>query len=186
MLVNITPMTKPEYSFVLLGQAGWSFGVFNLTTSISMLCAYVIIMSVVTRIGKWFKYNIILTGAQIFYALYLLVSCTVIFSNKFDEGVYSVIFTLSNTLWMLSKSLTFITIVGRISKFLPKGFESTGVTLTVACFNLSSSIGQYLGSLIIQMYHVRDGYYERLEGPQMIAFGLSILVIAVCPLFLPS
>ena len=185
LIINISPWTKPEYSFVLLGQGGWSFGVFNLTTSISMLCAYVIIMSVVTRIGKWFKYNIILTAAQILFSMYLVATCSVIFSDKFGEGEYAVFYTIANCSWALSKSLTFVMIIGRISKFLPQGFESTGVTIVVACSNFTISVGQYLGSILLQYYEVRAGYYERLEGPQVVVLGLSILVVAACPLFLP-
>ena len=180
------PMPKAEYSFVLLGQAGWSFNLYNITSFIGQVAGFGIVMAGVTSIGKWFKYNIIIAGSLILFALYMLVSCSVIFSGNFGQTEYATIFTVSNCMWNLCISLMFITITGRISKFLPEGFESTGVTIIISCFNFSQTIGQYLGSVILQYYKVDDGYYSRLEGPQLIGFGLSILIIFACPLFLPS
>ena len=180
------PMPKAEYTFVLLGQAGWSFNLYNITSFIGQVAGYGIVMAGVTRIGGWFRYNIIIAGCLIMFAFYMLISCTVIFSADFGKTEYATIFTVTTCMWNVCISLMFITIAGRISKFFPEGFESTGVTIIMSCFNFSKTFGQYLASLILQYYRVDAGYYDRLEGPQLIGFGLSILAVLTCPLFLQS
>ena len=180
------PMPSAEYSFVLLGKAGWSFNLYNITSFIGQVGGFAIVMAGVSSIGKWFKYNITIVICLIMFAFYMLLSSTVIFSDKFGQLEYASIYTFCFCLNNLCISLMFNVIVGRISQFLPEGFESTGVTIIISCFNFSQTFGQYLGSMILQSYKVDDGYYDRLEGPQLIGLGFSILAVLACPLFVPN
>ena len=186
MLLNITPNIRPEYNFVLLSQPGWSFSLFNLSSSTGQLAEFILMMLLISKIGTWFKYNIIIAASQIGFTLYVLISFSVTFSDHFDKDTYATIFGFCNCLWVVSTAFVYFSVVGRISKFLPEGFESTGVTLTVAFYNFSFSFGQYLGSLLLQYYNVKGGYYERIKVPQLIVYRLEIMIVAACPLFLPS
>ena len=186
VLFNLLPLPQADYPFVLLGRGGWSFNLFNLTNFIGQISTNALLLVGVTRIGKWFKYNIILAANLSMYAASFLLCTTVIYSDQFGETEYAVIYTIAQCLYNFSKNLVFITIVGRISKFLPEGFESTGVTILISSNNICLTTGQYLGSEILGYYNVKAGYYNRLEGPQTIALLSTTLLTAICPILLPS
>ena len=186
LLFNCIPCPRPDYAFVLIGQSNWSFDLFNITGFFSALICNIIVLSGIAKIGQYVKYNIILVGSLIAFSIYLLISSSVIFADRFDKTEYAVFYTLIDCLWNISIKMFYITLTGRISKFLPEGFESTGVTLVIAFFNLSQTAGQLLASEILSYYKVTAGYYGRLESPQMIALGSNIVLNFICQLFLPS
>ena len=184
--IQLHPLPRPDYAFVLLGESNWSFDLFNLTGFFSALICNIIVLSGIAKIGQYIKYSFILAGSLIAFSIYLLISSSVIFADRFDKTEYAIFYTLIDCLWNISIKMFYITVTGRISKFLPEGFESTGVTLIIACFNLSQTAGQLLASEILLHYNVKAGYYGRLEFPQLIALGSNIVLNFICPIFLPS
>ena len=186
LIFSLIPVLRQEYSFVLLNRAGWTFDTFYLVKFFSILLSNLAVLSGVSKIGKYLKYNIILAGCIILLCFYQLVSSSVIFCERFNQSEFAVIYTLIDFTWIMSIKMFYITVTGRISKFLPEGFESTGVTFIISCFNFTQTFGQYLSSVILQSYDVKAGYYGRLESPQLVGIGLGILLNFICPLFLPS
>ena len=186
LLFNLMPVPLADYPFVLLGRGGWSFDLFNFSNFIGQVSTNALLLIGVTKIGQWLKYNIILSANLALYAASFFICTTVIYSDKFDQTEYAVIYTGAQCLYNLSRNLIYITIIGRISKYLPEGFESTGMTLLIASYNISLTSGQYIASEILSYYNVKAGYYDRLEGPQVIALISTTLLTAVCPIFLPS
>ena len=184
-LFNLLPLPQADYAFVLLGRGGWSFNLFNFTNFIGLITTNALLLVGVTRIGKWLKYNIIIAITLALFAASVLMSTTVIYSDKFDQIEFSVFYIVALFFYNVGKNLVYITIVGRISKYLPEGFESTGVTILIACNNLSFTGGQYLGSEILAYYDVKAGYYDRLKGPQVIGLSSCILLTAISPILLP-
>ena len=95
--------------------------------------------------------------------------------------IYGIIFILN----VGALNMVFVPVVGRISKYLPEGFESTGVTLVVA----ANKVGLFFictmsTSYLLAAYKVDAGYFERLEQPQMICNWIYFADILIAPLFL--
>ena len=66
---------------------------------------------------------------------------------------------------------------------MPVGFESTGVTMLVAIMNVANLGSGLLASVILEVYNVGDGYYERAYTPFKIVCWISLGVNVICPLF---
>jgi hypothetical protein len=61
----------------------------------------------------------------------------------------------------LSSDFFLLPLIGRISKYLPEGFESTGVVVIIASLNFSGTTSAKLGSNQQADYMIKDGYYDR-------------------------
>jgi hypothetical protein len=79
-----------------------------------------------------------------------------------------------------------IPVIGRISPFLPDGFEATGITLVVSSLNLTYTLSNLLDAYEIEYFKLDDGYYMRTTLPLLINFGFCAFFVLVCPLFLKN
>jgi hypothetical protein len=75
-------------------------------------------------------------------------------------------------------------VVGRISKYLPEGFESTGVVVVVSLLNFAYTACGKLGSSQQHSFHVRSGYYERGMNLFLLDFAIMTGMIMIAPVFL--
>ena len=181
---NTLPQTQPEYAFILLSKGGWSFSTFNLTSFIGTLITNSLLLAFNSKIGTWFRYNLVIAFCIFCLALCDLLCSTVMFSSNYPFVPYAIFFTFTVVLWNIAQNLMFITVVGRMSKYLPEGFESTGVTIIIAICNITVIVGGLITSSILDAYDVKRGFYERLAEPQIIVTSLSILLLFVSPALL--
>ena len=183
MLYRLLPQLTQAYTYVLLSRGGWSFSQFNTSSFFGALLTNLALLFGFTKLGKYIKYNLLIAGGLVMIAVNILLSSTVFYAQYFDPFWYAVFWVFVTSLVNLSKSLIMVTIVGRISRVLPEGFESTGVTLIISINNVCNNIGIFLSSVLLDAYEVKVGYYERLREPQEMVLALSVLLIAICPLF---
>jgi hypothetical protein len=102
------------------------------------------------------------------------------FSKAFIFCIRLVIFILQN----LGLDLSIVPLVGKVSKELPEGFESTGITIVIAAYNLANMLNQEFSSYLLDRFDCRDGYYERSKAPYLLNIAFLVGLIAVSPLFL--
>ena len=119
-------------------------------------------------------------------ALSILLSSSVLISQDLPHIPFATFWTLTVALVNLSYSLILVTVVSRISRLLPEGFESTGVTMIISTSNISFSFGQYFSSVLADSYGVYGGYYGRIKGPQEILIGMITFVISLAPCLLKA
>ena len=84
----------------------------------------------------------------------------------------------------LSFDLLYLPLMGRVSKHLPEGFESTGITLFLALLNTTSSVSRYVEAKQLKAYNVYKGYYDRAMTPYLINLATSVGAVVLSPIFL--
>ena len=186
MLYRIMPQLTQGYTYYLITRGGWSFGLFNTSSFIGSLVANVALLFGFTKLGRYVKYNILILTGLIMIGVAIMSCSTVFYSQDYDPKEYSAFWILTSAMQSLSLALMLVTVVGRISRLLPEGFESTGVTLIISLNNISNSTGRFLSSLLLDSYDVKIGYYERMRQPQEIVLAISTLLVGICPLFVSS
>ena len=179
------PPKPPECIHILLADAGWSFNFFNEISFIAGVITSLVMLATIKKIGKTFHYNVIMATTQILTGLALLLQSSVLYADRFKKWEFSIFWCFLICLQSFSFNVFFVAVVGRMSKYLPEGFESFGVTTVVAVFNLAKySLSQYFGFLYLNYYGVYGGYYSRMRTPQALACGIQIFFVVVSPLFL--
>lgn len=78
------------------------------------------------------------------------------------------------------------TMVGKVSKDLPKGFESFGVVFVVSCANMCGNIANMGDIWEIKKFNIKRGYYliPRLGYAAMLNYGYSIFLVLISSFFL--
>ena len=184
-LVSLRPNIQNIYTYILLADGGWSFDFFNGVTFFSGIFTSLVMLATIKKIGKTFHYNMIMTTTQIVMAVALILQSSVLFAGKFGKWEYGIFLGFLVCLVNFSSNVLFVAVVGRMSKYLPEGFESFGVTTVVAVFNLAKyTLSQYFGFLFLGYYGVYDGYYSRMRTPQLLSCAVQIIFVALCPFFL--
>ena len=180
---RLLPQLGQAYTYVLLSRGGWSFSRFNTSSFCGALLTNLALLFGFTKLGKYVKYNLLITTGLIMLGMNIMLSSSVLYAQHYDPFWYSVFWVLVTSMLNLSMALMLVTVVGRLSRLLPEGFESTGVTVIISINNISNSTGRFFSSVLLNTYAVKDGYFERLREPQEIVLTLSVLLIAICPLF---
>ena len=75
-------------------------------------------------------------------------------------------------------------LIGRISKYLPEGFESTGVVVIIACANMSGTTSAKLGGTQQGNYMIDNGYYDRGFDLFVVNYAIMVALVVAAPLFL--
>jgi len=79
-----------------------------------------------------------------------------------------------------------IPVIGRISPFLPDGFEATGITLVVATLNFTYTLSNLADAYEIEFFQLESGYYLRTTFPLLLNFGFCAFCVLISPLFLKN
>lgn len=77
-----------------------------------------------------------------------------------------------------------INMVGRVARFIPEGFESTGTTLVIGILNVGFIGGDVIAGKEISWFRVKPGYLERIYMPMALNTLYSILLILLLPVFI--
>ena len=181
VLYQFIPQMPQIYTFMLLSTGGWSFDLFNFTTLIGSLAINMILLFGFPRIGKAVNCHVLILAGAIMAGLSLLLSSGVILSNEYTPDSFSIYWTLASSMVTLSGTLILVTVVGRVSRLLPEGFESIGIALITSFVNICTSAGQFLGSELATVYGVKAGYYGRMLDPQVIVVSSAIALIGISP-----
>ena len=72
--------------------------------------------------------------------------------------------------------MTLIAGIGRYGKLLPEGFETTGVSLILAFFNLGATLQGSITLKQLRKFDVKAGYYKRIENPCILNFAILVVL----------
>ena len=183
LLSDIPPGPAVYYFYMLLGQGGWTFDMFVLNGFITSLLTAVILMWFVNAVKHISFVNLQLYGFTLDAATVIAYSI-ILYCQDFSPLTFSVIWFAINLLGGFGGDLRMASLVGRISKYLPEGFESTGVTLIISSFSGVAVISRYISAPFLGQYHIGPGYYDRIKAPQIWAIISQIVFVVLSPLFL--
>ena len=185
MVIQGSPPTPQLiYYYVLTGEGGWSYNQFNTVNLISMCVCSIALVFIASKAEK-IKFWRVMLYASIIMNISIAALTIVLFSDQFSVPLFILIYGSILSVNVCPLNMVFVPVVGRISKHIPEGFESTGVTLVVAANQLATNFNSSLLSVwTLAAYHVESGYYSGLRGPQMITNWLSVLEILSAPAFL--
>ena len=172
------------YYYVLLGIGGWSYNEYNIMFLIAISLCSIILMFIASVSEKIQFWKMMMFASIALNFSYIALSST-LFSGYFPVPVFMAIYGLLFSLNICAMNMVFVPVVGRISKYLPEGFESTGVTLVVPANKVGFNVFSILTEgWLLSTYRVQNGYFSRLRTPQMICDTIFTLNVLVGPLFL--
>ena len=171
------------YYYILLGEGGWTYNEYNTLILVTMCLCSLFLMLIASEAKKMKFWKIVLLSSIVLNFANCGLSIA-LFASDFSVPIFIVIYGIIYFLNVSGLSMVFVPVVGRISKYLPDGFESTGVTLVVAANKLSFFICTMSTSYLLSTYQVDDGYYGRLKTPQLISDWIYAASILIAPLFL--
>jgi hypothetical protein len=91
---------------------------------------------------------------------------------------------ISGLFLQMSGDFFILPLIGRISKYLPEGFESTGVVVIIASLNFSGTESAQLGASQQIGFGIHDGYYDRGLPLFVLDYAIQVGLAVVAPLFL--
>lgn len=170
-------------NFILLGTGRWSYDLLSTNSLLNGVVYSIGFMLFINKLkGKKFWKLMVL--AQFINTLGLALSGIVIFAQYFSIPFMFIAFFFINIIQNLGQDMLLIPLVGRISKYLPDGFESTGITVVISFVNLSGITNNLMSAYEIQTFDCLRGYYHRTTEPLQWNVGLNVVLMALCPLFL--
>lgn len=97
---------------------------------------------------------------------------------------FALVFTLrfiQLLLGNISGDFLMATMVGKVSKKLPEGFESFGVVFVISSANLSGNIANYGDLWEIQKFDIKKGYYDlnRVGYAALINYSYSVFLVFI-------
>jgi len=141
MYLNMTlpPSSGGTYEYLLTKKAGLSIAELSLIDNIASVIYYFIFLIVLNKMKGVALWKLFLIAGVANNLAYLMQ-----FPFFFSESLTPLILGGFRFVWslinFLAVDLLLMPMVGRISKYLPEGFESTGVVVVVSGLNFCSVI----------------------------------------------
>lgn len=177
------PQLGDLFNFILLGKGGWSYDVLSFNGLLFGIVYSVGFMLFVGKLkGKTFWKLIVF--AQFINTLGLGMSGISIYSNLIPIPAMFGIVTVYNIIQNLGQDLLLIPMIGRISKYLPDGFESTGITVIISFVNFAGITNNFASAFEIEYFDCNKGYYDRTKWPLVWNVGANVVLMLLAPLFL--
>ena len=169
--------------YMLTGEGGWTFEDWNLNNFITMVLMSIVLMSFINLVKNW-SFTTLQIWGQILVSATTIAGTIVIWCRYFSVIEFSVILFFINFVATFAQNIQLTSIVGRVSTYLPEGFESTGVTTIISASNAVGIMNGYINKWIFPYFHVKGGYYSRLRTPFIISDVLAVFWVVSGPLFL--
>ena len=188
LLYIVLPGLPPNpgiYTFyMLVGEGGWTFQEYNINNFVTSVLMSLVLMSFFNLVKGWSFTSLQIWG-QILAQVTSIASTSIIWCRYFSVIEYSIILFVINFVATFASNIQLTAIVGRVSKYLPEGFESTGVTTIISASNAVIIINGYVNQWFFPYFNIKPGYYDsRLKIPFDISNILSVFWVLVGPLFL--
>ena len=172
-------------NYIILGEGGWTFEEYNLNQFFIVVLMSIALMTLV-NFFKNLSFNTLQIGSQITTTISILTTSSLIYSRYFSVFEYSLVWFFINFIGLAAQNMQLTSIVGRISKYLPEGFESTGVTAIISAVNGATIVNGYVNDWVfVPIFDVKPGYYDsRLKAPFILAGSISVFWVLTAPIFL--
>ena len=188
LLYIILPGLQPSPSiyifYLVVGEGGWTFEEWNLVSFISAALMSVFLMSFINLAKNW-SFTTVQIWAQILLSVSMIAMTAVLWCRYFSVIEFSILIFFINFVSAFAANIQVTSIIGRISKYLPEGFESTGITIILSASNGMSIFSGYANKWFFPLFNVKAGYYDtRLRTPFIITDASAIFWVLAGPLFL--
>ena len=183
IIVLAAPTTYFEFSYVLLGPGEYDFEQYNLVTFYAQILLSIVLLGMV-KVADYVEFNYIMLMSQIFMSVSVIGGGLSLYAQDVPQWLFSVYWVLIVACQTIGQNLFFVAIAGRISKYLPEGYECTGVTLVISASNSAINVNNYLAKPFLDYFQVKDGYFGRLQAPQVITSLVQIFYVVSAPLLL--
>lgn len=187
LIFNLTSSTIPILgdlmNYILMGSGRWSYDVLsynNLLFGIGYSVAFMLLIDKLKGIPFWK----LIIFAQFLTAFGLGFSIFNIYGMYIGVFWTFILSLFGNTVQSLGSDLLLIPMIGRISKYLPDGFESTGITVIIALQNFTVLGNNQFSASEMEYYGIDKGYYDRTKWPMAWNTGAQVLLMLLAPLFL--
>ena len=137
-----------------------------------------------STLSKRLKFHNICLLCQFMTVVSSLFYIALNFAGTLSVPTLTLFYILGGSSQWIFSNIYFVAFIGKASKSLSEGFESTGVTTIISSFNLAFSASYYLSDLVLKRFNVKNGYYDRILGPQVLYSGVEIGLLFLAPLFL--
>jgi hypothetical protein len=184
MYLNMTfPPAPAMYDYILTKKGGMSVTALSVIDNTASIIYYFVLLVVINKVKNvplWKMFIIAGFANNLSYMMLFSYFFTETLSH-FQIGCFRFIWSLIN---FLAVDLLLMPIIGRISKFLPEGFESTGVVVVISGLNLCGVFQGKMGVAQLDKWGIMDGYYERALPVYFINFAIQMGIYMSAPLFL--
>ena len=183
VFISLSPSLYALSKYILINKGGWTIELiaanelaYGLTYSFLFLCFI--------NFTKGARFDFMMLIGSISWALFIAFCFFMLFVRQIPFNLMFVIRFVQLFLGHVSGDFLLATMVGKVAKRLPDGFESTGITVVISLANMSGIWASALDSWEIKRYGCTKGYYNRMQTPLLINFGYSIFLVLLAPLFL--
>ena len=185
IILPVLPPSPAIYNFYLaVGEGGWTFEDWNLVSFISMALMAIFLMSFINLVKNW-SFTTVQIWGQILASISTIATSFILWCRYFSVIECSVLIFFITFVSAFATNIQLTSIIGRVSKYLPEGFESTGITTLISASNAVGIMNGYVNTWFFPYFGVKAGYYDsRLRTPFIISDGLAVFWVLAGPLFL--
>ena len=184
VLTKVIPQMEQTSNYILTNEAGWSIQDLGLSSlignvSINLIMIFSLKKFLMTASFEMsFLVGLIATFAQTFIFFVL------IFANEISFPVMFITVNFRFAVETIQYTVFLACLVGRVSKYLPKGADTLGIMMVYTIQNLSNELASLLEGVLLKQFHVTAGYYENLKYNLYFYCGFTIFLIMILPLFM--
>ena len=182
IVMGLCPNLGTASNYLLTNMADWSTSDIALNNLVFGVL-YTIIMSFILNKLKKIKFEYLMLLGGITKVLSTMSFFCMI---KAEYIGYNTMFGIQLFIQFVAQfalDMPMIATIGRISQYLPEGFESTGVTLIIAIGNLGITASNLFAAREFDIWKAIVGYYGRLFWPVVVNTGYTIFVVLITSLF---
>lgn len=183
LIFKLVPSMSTLNQFILLGQGRWNFDILSANTLVGSLIYSLGFLIYVNKI-KGASFPKLVNLGFILRAVGYIATILYIYTRYFPLWFLFTYKIFADMMYSLGGDLLFIPMVGKISKYLPEGFESTGITIAISFSNLTGISSGFTAKYEINHFKIKKGYYERTAGSIVLNSAINCVFILVSPFFL--
>ena len=175
-----TPYVFDAGVYILTKKAGWSNTMLGFVDNLYSLFNTILIYTLLHK-RKGMKFETMFTIGVLFLAFSQVLLVFAMFPGVFPSWLIIIAMVVVSSFYNAAGNLTEIPIVGKISRKLPEGFESTGTNLITGMTKFFLSFSKMFAAKELKTYHVYSGYYERIKSPVLINVGYGLFLSLIAP-----
>jgi hypothetical protein len=179
----LPPTAAETYNYILTRRANITIALLAVIDNIAQIVYYFVFLYVLNKmkgVALWKCFIV----AGIANAIAYLLQLPFFFSEQLSIYLILTCRFLYSLVFNLAVDLLLMPMVGRVSKYLPEGFESTGVVVVISGVNFFSTLQNQFGADQIMNYKIGNGYYDRAIPVYKLNFAIMVSLFASAPLFL--
>ena len=170
-------------NYILQNEGGWSTQDLALSSLVGNVAMNLLLLLFMKKFLKTFSFEMSFLIGVVCVALQAYIYFILPFTNEISFQAMFWIMALRYGVRAVQYAMFLICLVGRVSRYLPKGGEIIGIMTIYSIQNVSSELGSVVEGYLLNVFDVRAGYYGNLKLPLYIYSGIGIFLILVLPCF---